>query len=246
MRESYWGYWLVILGIFVIGVMLLVNNISTNNTQDYYNVKEVTQASMVDAIDFSYLRLFGKVKISETKFVENFYRRFAENVNGANIYDVDIYDVYEVPPKVSVKISSGTRSFNIGASSDNSYETVTTYSAILELGATGEETTESHVIKSKKKVCSMNLSSPMIEYFKNGISKDGKYSLKADRDKYNFTIDAEDELQKVESSDDFKKWFNKHVIFNGKTAKDYLAETKWEDLNGIFKEFKSRGWISVG
>ena len=99
MRESYWGYWLVILGVFVIGVMLLVNNISTNNTQDYYNIKEVTQASMVDAIDFSYYRLYGSLKMSEQKFVENFVRRFAENVNTSNVYDVSFYDLFEVPPK---------------------------------------------------------------------------------------------------------------------------------------------------
>ena len=89
MRESYWGYWLVILGVFVIGVMLLVNNISTNNTQDYYNIKEVTQASMVDAIDFSYYRLYGNLKISEQKFVENFVRRFAESASLSSTYKIE-------------------------------------------------------------------------------------------------------------------------------------------------------------
>ena len=54
MKETYWGYWLVLLGIFVIGVMFLVNNISTTNTNDYYNLKEVTQAAMIDAVDYSY------------------------------------------------------------------------------------------------------------------------------------------------------------------------------------------------
>ena len=58
MKESYWGYGLILLGILVIGVMLLVNSSTTGTTQDYYMLKEVTQASMIDAVDYSwrYLR----------------------------------------------------------------------------------------------------------------------------------------------------------------------------------------------
>ena len=40
MRESYWGYWIILLGVFVIVIMMLVSNVTTTNTQDYYIIKE--------------------------------------------------------------------------------------------------------------------------------------------------------------------------------------------------------------
>src|SRR5574344_1907197 len=104
MKESYWGYWLIILGVLIIGIMMLVNSTTTNNTQDYYSLKEATQASMIDSLDFAYYRLYGDIKMSEQKFVENFIRRIADNTNLSNEYNVEFYDLYEVPPKVSVKL----------------------------------------------------------------------------------------------------------------------------------------------
>ena len=70
MKESYWGYWLVMLGILVIGVMLLISSTTTGTTQDYYELKETASASMVDAVDYSYYRLYGDLKISKEKFIE--------------------------------------------------------------------------------------------------------------------------------------------------------------------------------
>ena len=40
MKESYWGYWLVMLGIMVVGVMLLINSTTTGTTHDYYELKD--------------------------------------------------------------------------------------------------------------------------------------------------------------------------------------------------------------
>lgn len=133
MKESYWGYWIIILGIFIIGVMLLVNSTTTNSTQDYYAIKEVTQAAMVDAVDFAYYRLYGNVKMSEQKFVENFLRRFAENSNLSNTYKVEFFDLYEVPPKVSVRVSTNTGDYNVGHEV-TSFDVVNTLDAILEWG----------------------------------------------------------------------------------------------------------------
>ena len=45
MKDTYWGYWLIILGIFVIVIMMIINNITTTKSQDYYLVKEIAQAS---------------------------------------------------------------------------------------------------------------------------------------------------------------------------------------------------------
>ena len=135
MKESYWGYWIIILGIFIVGVMLLVNNTTTNSTQDYYTLKEVTHAAMVDAVDMSYYRLYGNVKMSEQKFVENFIRRFADNTNLANTYNVEFYDLYEVPPKVSVKVSTKSNSYNV-AMEPTQFDITNTIDAILEFDFT--------------------------------------------------------------------------------------------------------------
>ena len=241
MRESYWGYWLIVLGIFIIGVMLLVNNISSSNTQDYYNIKEVTQASMVDAIDFSYLRLFGNLKISEQKFVENFYRRFAENVNGANTYDIDMYALYEVPPKVSVKISSGSKAFNIG-NTLNSYDNVSTITTILELGAVGEKTTDE--FSYVKHSCQMNFSTKLMQFFVNK-GKDGMTINDVRKFGLEVTDEQLEKVSKMTSFEDFKKWFNDELKIEGQPAGDYLKEVGYNDLNGVFKEFIRRGWITI-
>lgn len=131
MKSSYWAYWLILLGVFIIGVMMLVNSATTGSTEDYYMLKEVTQSSMIDAIDYSYYRLYGDVRMSEQKFAENFIRRFAESTTLSKNYTVEFYDIHEVPPKVSVKVSSVSNSFNIANTANNAVELVDTIDVIL-------------------------------------------------------------------------------------------------------------------
>ena len=134
MRESYWGYWIILLGVFVIVIMMLVSNLTTTNTQDYYLIKEVTEASMVDAVDFAYYRQSGELKINREKFVESFLRRFAENV-ALNTYKVDFYGIYEAPPKVSVRVTTQTSTYTVAAD-PTSFDIVNEIDAILELDGT--------------------------------------------------------------------------------------------------------------
>jgi len=133
MKESLWGYWLIVLGIFVIVIMMLINNTTTSNTQDYYLMKEVTESAMLDAVDYAYYRKYGELKINKEKFVENFLRRFAENVSLGATYNIDFYDLYEVPPKVSVKITTTSRTFSVGGSASD-FDIVNKLDAILEIG----------------------------------------------------------------------------------------------------------------
>lgn len=79
MKESYWGYFLVLFGVFIIVILLLVRNITTNNAEDYFNEKEITEQAMVDAIDYGYFRYFGELRINKEKFEENFIRRFGNS-----------------------------------------------------------------------------------------------------------------------------------------------------------------------
>ena len=132
MKESYWGYWLVILGIFVIVVLMLIQNVTSTNTQDYYLVKEITEAAMVDAVDYGYYRQYGEVRISKEKFIESFLRRFAESASLSTTYKIQFYDIYEVPPKVSVKLSSSCKSFNVFGDTD-SFDIVNRIDSVLEL-----------------------------------------------------------------------------------------------------------------
>lgn len=113
MQESYWAYWLILLGLFVMGIMMMTQNLTTSNTQDYYQLKEVTEASLLDAVDYGYYRTYGEIKINKEAFVANFLRRFAQNASLGATYKVDFYDLYEAPPKVSVKISNTSNSFTI-------------------------------------------------------------------------------------------------------------------------------------
>lgn len=133
MKDTYWGYWLIVLGIAIVVVMMLINNITTTSSEDYYLIKEIAQAAMVDSVDYAYYRQYSELRIHKEKFVENFVRRFAESVSLSNTYKVEFYDIYEAPPKVSVRVSSGTNTFNIFGDA-SSFDVVEKVDAILEVG----------------------------------------------------------------------------------------------------------------
>lgn len=120
MKESYWGYWLIILGIFIVVVMMLTNDATTTNTQDYYQLKEVANSALYDSIDYSYYTQTRQIRILKEVFVENFIRRFAETVSVTDSYDISFYDLYESPPKVSVKVATKTAGFIIGRDTEKS------------------------------------------------------------------------------------------------------------------------------
>ena len=132
MKESLWGYWLILLGIIIITVMILLQNYTTTNQQDYYLAKEVTYAAMYDAIDYGYYKKYGELKIVKEKFVEIFIRRFAESATLNKNYKINIYSVYETPPAVSIEIRTNTGEFLVGEDDINAGIT-TRLTAILEV-----------------------------------------------------------------------------------------------------------------
>ena len=137
MKDTYWGYWLIILGIFIVVVMMIVNSITTTKSQDYYLVKEIAQASMIDAVDYAYYREWKELRINREKFVESFIRRFADSVSLSNTYTIEFYDIYEAPPKVSVKVTTKTDDFTIFADT-TSVPVVNKVDAILEVNLSKE------------------------------------------------------------------------------------------------------------
>jgi len=133
MKEAYWGYWIITLGIFVVIIMLLIQNVTSNNTEDYYTVKQISEAAMVDSIDYAYYREYGELKINKEKFIETFLRRFAEIASLTTKYEILFTGIYEAPPKVSVEITSSTNSYVIAGDAE-SFDIANRVDAILEQG----------------------------------------------------------------------------------------------------------------
>ena len=117
MKSSFWGYWMILFGVFIVVIMLMVRSVTSNSTQDYYTVKEITEAAMVDAIDFAYYRDYGEIKMNKEKFYESFIRRFAETADSITEYTISFYGVYEAPPKASVEVKSKSDTLRVAGDS---------------------------------------------------------------------------------------------------------------------------------
>ena len=167
MKATYWAYWLILLGIFIIGVMMLVNSVTTGTTQDYYMLKEVTQSAMIDALDYSYYRLYGDVKINEDKFLENFIRRFAESNTIVKQYNIEFYDIYELPPKVSIKISSNNNSVNIANDANNSFNLVNKMDLILIGGVKKTDVDNETPETGYESICCIHFNDSFKNYIKS-------------------------------------------------------------------------------
>ncbi len=137
-QSSYWGYWLITFGVAIVGLMISVQGITTNTTQDSYAIREIAEASMLEAVDYGYYRDYNEIKINKEKFMEVFIRMTAEVMGVNDSYEVNFYAIYEAPPKVSVEIktNSGTNFINTG-----DYDTVSRIDAIIQIHAeeVGEE-----------------------------------------------------------------------------------------------------------
>ena len=114
MKEGLWGYLLIFMGIFIIVVLFFVYNYTSSNENDYYLAKEAAEAAMLESVDRGIYYEEKEVVIVKEKFVENFIRRFAEMTNINRSYKIEFFDIYEDPPKASIRIttSTGEHAFN--------------------------------------------------------------------------------------------------------------------------------------
>lgn len=108
MKHSFWGYFVVVCGLVIVVILLLVQRMTTTSEEDFYLAREVLESSMIDAVDYGTYRTTGRLVMSEQKFVEVFIRRFSESVTNNKTYELDFYDIYEEPPKASVKIRTSS------------------------------------------------------------------------------------------------------------------------------------------
>ncbi|MDD2434714.1 MAG: DUF5411 family protein [Bacilli bacterium] len=106
MKESFWAVLVVSIGIIAILFVYLFQTITNTDEHNMVLLRETTEGAMYDAFDLAAYRRSGVIRIDREKFVENFIRRFAENASLARTYVIEIYDVNEMPPKVSLKVSS--------------------------------------------------------------------------------------------------------------------------------------------
>ena len=173
MKWSFTSVGLIVFALVGLTILILFQNITTGNENDYYLLKEVTEASMIDAIDIKYYRETGELKIIKEKFVESFTRRFAEStVFASSDYTINYFDIMEEPPKVTVSINTGIGEYTIYQDT-SSYNISNTLSAILEYS--GKEitgTSEDYVDGTPlvKKTFTK-------EYYSMPSSKDGNYKV---------------------------------------------------------------------
>lgn len=162
MKESMWMYMFATLGMTGIVLINLFGQVVVSNEQNYYLLKEITEAAMYDSVDLTAERMGigydgvtsdsdpesmhcvafepGTLRIIKEKFVESFIRRFAENAELNRNYRVVIHDIDECPPKVSISLIatnnfSFVRYFNIDFSNGQTAESaniVNSLTGILE------------------------------------------------------------------------------------------------------------------
>ena len=107
MKESFWGVMIAILGITAIFMVYFFQNITNTSEHNYELLKETTEAAMYDSLDLAAYRSDGIIKIDTERFLESFMRRFSQNASLSHTYHIDIYDINEVPPKVSIALKTG-------------------------------------------------------------------------------------------------------------------------------------------
>ena len=99
---------IILLSLFALGVINLIQDYTTGQELDYYLLKETTSAAIEDAIDTSYYKVAGTIRMDKEKFAESFVRRFGKTLDDNRSYQISFYDVIEIPPKVSVAVDSST------------------------------------------------------------------------------------------------------------------------------------------
>lgn len=132
MKESIWAWWFIVLGIVIMSVVILMTDLTTTSEQNYYLAKEISEASMMDAVDYAYYRKYGELRISSEKFMENFIRRYSQVITINKTTDISFYDLYEAPPKASIEIRTGPAQLTIDTQT-MIFDINTRLDAILEM-----------------------------------------------------------------------------------------------------------------
>ena len=111
MSESFWGTFIISVGVIIIALIFFMQKVTNSSEQLYTLIKETAEASMWDAFDTeAYYNTANSsnpiIRINREAFVESFIRRFSQNVSLSNTYVIEFYDISEYPPKVSLKVKT--------------------------------------------------------------------------------------------------------------------------------------------
>ena len=128
MNKAFLIIGIIVMALFGIVAINLVTSQQTGAELDYYLLKDTTESAMNDAIDYSFYSQYGTVRMDKEKFMEIFVRRFSDSVDPKSGYDIDIYDINETPPKVSIKVTSKSLTIN----EKNKQDIVTKTDMIIE------------------------------------------------------------------------------------------------------------------
>ena len=130
MKESMWGYLIIFLGVLAMGVIWFIANSTRTDQHNYNLLKETVESAMYDAVDLSAYRSDGSIVMDEKMFIKSFTRRFASSADLSNEYKIEIFDISEEPPKVSLRVSSKQQTTSTGEIVE--FDLVNNIDAILE------------------------------------------------------------------------------------------------------------------
>ena len=125
MKDSIWAYFMIMFGIIAIVFIFFMQRVTTTDQHNYTLLRETTEAAMYDAVTYS---PEGEIQIKKGDFIDSFLKRFAQNASLARDYTIEIYDINEIPPKVSIKLKSKEK----GTSEMVDFDLVNKVDAILE------------------------------------------------------------------------------------------------------------------
>lgn len=123
--------------------------VCTNKEKDYYgryvfkDRSEYTVENLsANAVDCSGITsktncefVLGEIKLDEQVFIESFIRRFSSNIKGDKEYKINVKEVIEYPPKVSIEIRSANNTNVLnGNFSSEDFDIVNKIDSILEYG----------------------------------------------------------------------------------------------------------------
>lgn len=132
MKEAFWGTFIFLIGLISIFFIYFFQDVTNTDEHNYNLLKETTEGAMIDAFDLGAYRNNKAIRIDREKFVENFLRRFAENASLTKTYVITIYDVNEMPPKVSLTVGSAAGGVDFAAGDIVNFDIVNRLDAILE------------------------------------------------------------------------------------------------------------------
>lgn len=134
MHESFWGTFIISVGLIIIALLFFMQKFTNTSEANYTLLKETTEAAMRDSFDLdAYINSDNNnkiIRINREAFIESFVRRFSQNATLSNTYVIEIYDVNEYPPKVSIRLK--TKEGGVVLDKDYEFDVVNQIDAILE------------------------------------------------------------------------------------------------------------------